>query len=152
MFDEMPKQTLSAYNYVIARSNKARWVYKTLSMALNISAMKFSLRRVHTQITKLEMGTYEILFVPLIDSYFKNGTLSYAEGVFDSILDSNPVWSTALLVGCMNEQSSADAELTFEACFRRKKLFLLLLWINKNYNVKKINKRERLIDSVSLFY
>ena len=62
----------------------------------------------------MELGTDEVLFAALIDSYVKNGKLSYARRVFELMPDRNLVCSTALFVGYMNEQPFLDAETIFE--------------------------------------
>lgn len=132
----MPRPTLSAYNYLVAGyfkegsfAESIELIRKlgftderpdgfTLSMALKISATMFSLclaRQVHAQIVRLELGADEVLLAALTDSYVKNGRLSYARRVFESMPDRNLVCSTALLVGHMKEKSFVDAEVIFDS-------------------------------------
>ncbi|ONK74653.1 uncharacterized protein A4U43_C03F8750 [Asparagus officinalis] len=140
VFDKMLKPTLSAYNYMIAGYFKAnifdeslQLIRKialsderpdgfTLSMALKISGVNFSLRlakQVHSQIVRLELEKDEVLFAALIDSYVKNGKLSYARSIFESMPNRNLVCSTALLVGYMNEQLFIDAKRIFDTIIRK---------------------------------
>ncbi|KAE8707565.1 Pentatricopeptide repeat-containing protein [Hibiscus syriacus] len=141
MFDELPQQTLSAYNYLIGGYLKhgnvweslglvRRMVYSgekpdgfTFSMILKASASvggssrvmlpRFLGRMAHAQMMKLDVEPDEVLSTALIDSYVKSGKVQYARTVFDMMLDKNVVCSTALITGYMNNGSVEEAENVF---------------------------------------
>ncbi|KAG6466428.1 hypothetical protein ZIOFF_075784 [Zingiber officinale] len=139
LFDQMPRRTLSAYNYMIAGYFKEGRVEEsldlirkllasnqkpdgfTLSMALKLSASLglWNLpREIHAQIVRLGIGSSdEVVIAALVDSYVKNGNLQYARSVFDSMPEPerNLICSTALVVGYMNQGEFNEAEHIFRS-------------------------------------
>ncbi|XVF87363.1 hypothetical protein PTKIN_Ptkin18bG0114200 [Pterospermum kingtungense] len=139
MFDELPQQTLSAYNYLIGGYLKhgkveeslglvRRMVHSgekpdgfTFSMILKASACvnnrvvlpRFLGRMAHAQLMKLDIEPDEVLYTALIDSYVKNGKVEYARTVFDMMLGRNVICSTALITGYMNKGLVEEAEDVF---------------------------------------
>ncbi|XWS15820.1 hypothetical protein CRYUN_Cryun34aG0034500 [Craigia yunnanensis] len=136
MFDELPLQTLSAYNYLIGGYLKHgkveeslglvhRMVHSgerpdefTFSMILKASACvsnrvvlpRFLGRMAHAQMVKLDVEPDEVLFTALVDSYVKSGKVEYAMIVFDMIFEKNVICSTALITGYMNKGLVEEAE------------------------------------------
>ncbi|BFG27895.1 hypothetical protein CerSpe_141690 [Prunus speciosa] len=138
VFDELPAQTLSAYNYLIGGYLKRGKVEESLklvrglvlsgekpdgytfSMVLKAStyagnaAFPWSLGRVvHAQIIKSDVEPDDVLYTALVDSYIKNGKVGYARTVFDVMLEKNVVCSTSMISGYMNQGSVEDAEDIF---------------------------------------
>ncbi|KAG0481511.1 hypothetical protein HPP92_012369 [Vanilla planifolia] len=135
VFDQMPKPTLSAFNYLISGYFKAGIAGEsldlvrklaclgekpdgfTLSMVLKLSSILVSFdiaKQTHTQIIKLEAGSDDVVFSALIDSYVKNGMIGYARRVLEALPRNSLVCSTSLIVGYMNEKSFRDAEEIFK--------------------------------------
>ncbi|XVE51441.1 hypothetical protein DITRI_Ditri02bG0040700 [Diplodiscus trichospermus] len=139
MFDELPHQTLSAYNYLIGGYLKhgkvkeslglaRRMVHSgekpdgfTFSMILKASACvsdgvvlpRFLGRMAHAELIKLDVEPDEVLYTALVDSYVKSGKVGYAKTVFDMMLEKNVVCSTALITGYMNKGLLEEAEDVF---------------------------------------
>ncbi|XVF25686.1 hypothetical protein REPUB_Repub13aG0235100 [Reevesia pubescens] len=139
MFEELPQQTLSAYNYLIGGYLKhgkveeslglvRRMVYSgekpdgfTFSMILKASACgsnkmvlpRFLGRMAHAQMVKLDVESDEVLYTALVDSYVKSGKVNYARTVFDMMLEKNVICSTALITGYMNKGLMEDAKDVF---------------------------------------
>ncbi|XP_021294432.1 pentatricopeptide repeat-containing protein At1g28690, mitochondrial [Herrania umbratica] len=139
MFDELPQQTLSAYNYLIGGYLKhgrveeslglvRRMVYAgekpdgfTFSMILKASACgsnrvvlpRLLGRVAHAQMVKLDVEPDEVLYTALVDSYVKNGKVGYARTIFDMMLEKNVICSTALITGYMNNGLIEEAEDVF---------------------------------------
>ncbi|XP_059438501.1 pentatricopeptide repeat-containing protein At1g28690, mitochondrial [Corylus avellana] len=137
-FDELPKKTLSAYNYLIGGYLKHGQVQESLrlvrrlvlsgekpdgytfSMILKASTcgcnvpLPVSLGRlVHAQILKSDIEPDDVLYTALVDSYIKNGKVGYARTVFDMMLEKNVICSTSMISGYMNQGSVDDAEDIF---------------------------------------
>ncbi|XP_017978109.1 PREDICTED: pentatricopeptide repeat-containing protein At1g28690, mitochondrial [Theobroma cacao] len=139
MFDELPQQTLSAYNYLIGGYLKhgrveeslglvRRMVYAgekpdgfTFSMILKASACgsnrvvlpRLLGRMAHAQMVKLDVEPDEVLYTALVDSYVKNGKVGCARTIFDMMLEKNVICSTALITGYMNNGLIEEAEDVF---------------------------------------
>ncbi|OVA07973.1 Pentatricopeptide repeat [Macleaya cordata] len=91
----------------------------TFSMILKLSTStaltsKDLAKQVHTQILKSDVGTDDVLFTALVDSYSKNGKVDYARKVFDKMFERNVICSTAMISGYMKEGSIVDAEEIFQ--------------------------------------
>ncbi|XP_058073133.1 pentatricopeptide repeat-containing protein At1g28690, mitochondrial [Magnolia sinica] len=135
VFDEMPKPTTSAYNYMLAGYSKHGQEQESLdlirkmaastekpdgfsfSMMLKLSASLLLLdlgKSVHTQITKLDFESDDVLFTALVDSYAKNGKIDYARRVYDKMSERNVICSTAMISGYMKHGSVTIAEEIFE--------------------------------------
>lgn len=139
VFDELPRRTLSAYNYMISGYIKHGFVDKsfdlvrelclsnekpdgyTFSMILKGSTSRnaaLSLHcigtAVHTQILKSGVEGDDVLYTALVDSYVKSGRVEYARRVFDLMLEQNVVCSTSMITGYMNRGRIEDAEDVFE--------------------------------------
>ncbi|PQQ03341.1 pentatricopeptide repeat-containing protein [Prunus yedoensis var. nudiflora] len=118
VFNELPAQTLSAYNYLIGGYLKRGKVEESLTLVrgLVLSGEKpdGSLGRVvHAQIIKSDVEPDDVLYTALVDSYIKNGKVGYARTVFDTMLEKNVVCSTSMISGYMNQGSVEDAEDIF---------------------------------------
>ncbi|OMO65345.1 hypothetical protein COLO4_31336 [Corchorus olitorius] len=139
MFDELPQQTLSAYNYLIGGYLKhgkveeslglvRRMVYSgekpdgfTFSMIFKASGCgsdrvvlpRFLGRMAHALMVKLDVQPDDVLYTALVDSYVKSGKVRYARTVFDLMLNENVICSTALITGYMNEGLVEEAEDVF---------------------------------------
>ncbi|KAK1281284.1 Pentatricopeptide repeat-containing protein [Acorus gramineus] len=134
MFDQIPHQTLSAYNFMISayikqcRTDDSLALLRKLafsdekpdefsfSMALKLSSSLNSLnlaREVHTQIVKCGCESDDVLFTALVDSYAKNARVGHARLVFDEMSRRNVVCATAMITGYMNQGSVGDAEEIF---------------------------------------
>lgn len=138
VFDELPQQTLSAYNYIIGGYLKQGLVEESFSLVrrLVFSAEKpdgftFSMilkasrcasnvplpsslgRVVHAQIIKSDVAADDVLYTALVDSYVKNGKVGCARTLFDMMLKDNVVCSTSMISGYMNQDSLIDAEEIF---------------------------------------
>ncbi|KAL5563971.1 hypothetical protein UlMin_033718 [Ulmus minor] len=138
MFDELPRRTLSAYNYMISGYLKQGQVEKSLSLVRRIfvsgerpDGYTFSMilkastyacciplpcslgRMVHAQILKSDVQPDDVLYTALIDSYVKNRRVSYARNVFDMMLEKDVICSTSLITGYMNQGAFEDAEEIF---------------------------------------
>ncbi|VYS47444.1 unnamed protein product [Arabidopsis thaliana] len=138
-FDELPKPTLSAYNYMISGYLKngllkellllvQRMSYSgekadgyTLSMVLKASnslgsnmIMPRSLcRLVHARIIKCDVELDDVLITALVDTYVKRGKLESARTVFETMKDENVVCCTSMISGYMNQGFVEDAEEIF---------------------------------------
>ncbi|KAM1004772.1 hypothetical protein ACFX13_004967 [Malus domestica] len=138
VFDELPAQTLSAYNYLIGGYLKRGKVEESLNLVrgLVLSGEKldgytFSMilrastcagdvalprnlgRVVHGQMIRTDVAPDEVLYTALVDSYVKNGKVRYARTVFDMMLEKNVICSTSMISGYMNQGSVEDAEDIF---------------------------------------
>ncbi|KAL7135389.1 hypothetical protein ABFS83_11G092000 [Erythranthe nasuta] len=138
VFDELPRRTLSAYNYMISGYTKHGFVDKsfdlvrelclsnekpdgyTFSMILKGSTsgnagsrLPFTGREVHAQILKSNVEGDDVLYTALVDSYVKSGRVEYARRVFDLMLDQNVICSTSMITGYMNQGRLEDAEDVF---------------------------------------
>ncbi|XP_065878330.1 pentatricopeptide repeat-containing protein At1g28690, mitochondrial-like [Euphorbia lathyris] len=138
LFDELPRQTLSAYNYMIGGYLKHGLVTEsinlarrlvleghrpdgiTLSMILkastiggNVISQGNSGSVVHTQIVKSDVQADDVLFTALVDSYVKCGRIDYARKVFDLMIEKSVICSTSMISGYMNQGSVEDAEVIF---------------------------------------
>lgn len=139
VFDELPKPTLSAYNYMISGYLKhgflkellllVQWMsYSgekadgyTLSMVLKASnslgskmLMPRSLcRLVHARIIKCDVELDDVLITALVDAYVKSGKLESARTVFETMKDENVVCCTSMISGYMNQGFLEDAEEIF---------------------------------------
>ncbi|KAK8642073.1 hypothetical protein V6N13_011435 [Hibiscus sabdariffa] len=139
MFDELPLQTLSAYNYLIGGYLKHGNVKESLSLVRRmvhsgekpdgftfsmifkasgcgsgrVMLPRFLERMSHAQMMKLDVEPDEVLYTALVDSYVKSGKVQYARTVFDMMLEKNVVCSTALITGYMNSASVEEAENVF---------------------------------------
>ncbi|KAG2318878.1 hypothetical protein Bca4012_054850 [Brassica carinata] len=137
VFDELPKPTLSAYNYLISGYLKhglvkeclllvQRMAYTgeradgyTLSMVLKASSSSSSLgslcRLVHARIIKCDVELDNVLVTALVDAYVKSGKLVCARTVFETMKDENTVCSTSMISGYMSQGFVEDAEEIFNA-------------------------------------
>ncbi|KAL1208445.1 Pentatricopeptide repeat-containing protein [Cardamine amara subsp. amara] len=139
VFDELPKPTLSAYNYMISGYLKHGLVKEflllvqkmayskekadgyTLSMVLKASSsfgstmvMPRSLcRLVHARIIKCDVELDDVLITALVDAYVKSRKLECARTVFETMKDENVVCSTSMISGYMNQGFVEDAEEIF---------------------------------------
>ncbi|KAJ0083046.1 hypothetical protein Patl1_10570 [Pistacia atlantica] len=139
MFDELPQQTLSAYNYMIGGYIKHGKIQEsfglvrslfssgerpdgyTLSMLLKASTccgsnvlLPRSLgRMVHAQVVKCDIAADDVLYTALVDSYVKNGKVGYARTVFDMLLEKDVICSTSMISGYMNQGFVEEAEEVF---------------------------------------
>ncbi|KAM1138804.1 hypothetical protein COP1_036693 [Malus domestica] len=117
VFDELPAQTLSAYNYLIGGYLKRAKVEESLSLVrrLVLSGEKPDGlgRVVHGQMIRKDVDPDDVLYTALVDSYFKNGKVQYARTVFDMTLEKNVICSTSMISGYMNRGSVEDAEDIF---------------------------------------
>lgn len=138
VFDELPQQTLSAYNYIIGGYLKQGLVKESLSLvrrlvfshekpdgytfsmilkASNCSgyvSSPYSLVRVaHAQIIKSDVVADDVLYTALVDSYVKNGRVGFARTLFDMMLKKSVICSTSMISGYMNQGSFGDAEEIF---------------------------------------
>lgn len=137
-FDELPQQTLSAYNYMISGYTKQGHVEKsfelfrrltfsnqradgfTFSMILKasswgglVSSSCFMVKEVHSQMLRSRIEGDDVLYTSLVDSYVKFGKLDYGRRVFDLMLDRNVICSTSMITGYMNQGLVQDAEDIF---------------------------------------
>ncbi|KAF8053849.1 hypothetical protein N665_1371s0020 [Sinapis alba] len=143
VFDELPKPTLSAYNYLISGYLKhglvkeclllvQRIAYSgeradgyTLSMVLKASSSsslgsrmilpRSLCRLVHSRIIKCDVELDDVLITALVDAYVKSGKLECARTVFETMKDENVVCSTSMISGYMNQGFVEDAEEIFNA-------------------------------------
>ncbi|CAA7028729.1 unnamed protein product [Microthlaspi erraticum] len=143
VFDELPKPTLSAYNYMISGYLKHGFVKEclllvqrmaysgekadgyTLSMVLKASSTKLAstmtilqrslCRLVHARIIKCDVELDDVLITALVDAYVKTGKLECARTVFETMKDENVVCSTSMISGYMNQGFVEDAEEIFNA-------------------------------------
>ncbi|ESQ33985.1 hypothetical protein EUTSA_v10009590mg [Eutrema salsugineum] len=139
VFDELPKPTLSAYNYLISGYLKHGLVKEclllvqrmshsgekadgyTLSMVLKASSSLVSTtilhrslcRLVHARIIKCDVELDDVLITALVDAYVKSGKLECARTVFETMKDENVVCSTSMISGYMNQGFVEDAEEIF---------------------------------------
>ncbi|PIA34430.1 hypothetical protein AQUCO_03800211v1 [Aquilegia coerulea] len=136
MFDQMSQPTVSSYNSMIAGYLKDGQIEEslgliqklvlsnkkpdgfTLSIMLKLSTGKILIskdfgKQVHCQIFKANVEGDDILFTALVDSYVKNGKVSYARKVFDMMLERNVQCSTAMISGYMNQGYFGNAEEIF---------------------------------------
>ncbi|XP_010478246.1 PREDICTED: pentatricopeptide repeat-containing protein At1g28690, mitochondrial isoform X2 [Camelina sativa] len=140
VFDELPKPTLSAYNYLISGYLKhglakefillvQQMAYSgemadgyTLSMVLkasssfgsNVMRLPRSLcKLVHARIIKFDVELDDVLITALVDSYVKSGNLECARTVFETMKDENVVCSTSMISGYMNQGFVEDAVEVF---------------------------------------
>lgn len=139
MFDGLPEKTLSAYNYMISGYLKhgqvdesislVRWLLisglkpdgYTFSMILKASSFPWNAslalgdlgRVVHAQVFRCDMELDDVLCTALVDSYVRNGKVSYARVVFDMMLEKDVICSTSLISGYMNQGSVEEAECIF---------------------------------------
>ncbi|KAL3820363.1 hypothetical protein ACJIZ3_006268 [Penstemon smallii] len=139
VFDELPKPTLSAYNYMISGYIKHGFVEKsfdlvrelcfsyekpdgyTYSMILKGSTCESAVScsrcigtQVHAQIVKSDVEGDDVLYTALVDSYVKSGRVKYARRVFDLMLERNVICSTSMITGYMNQGCFKDAEDVFK--------------------------------------
>ncbi|KFK44737.1 hypothetical protein AALP_AA1G296400 [Arabis alpina] len=141
VFDELPKPTLSAYNYMISGYLKHRLIEEmfllvrqmvysgekadgyTLSMVLKASNGLGSTMRlprslcrlVHARVIKCDVELDDVLCTALVDAYVKSGKLECARTVFETMRDENVVCSTSMISGYMNKGFVEDAEEIFNA-------------------------------------
>ncbi|KAF3451377.1 hypothetical protein FNV43_RR07472 [Rhamnella rubrinervis] len=138
VFDELPQQTLSAYNYIIGGYLKQGQVEESLrlvrrlifsgekpdgytfSMILKAStcagyvSLPYSLVRVvHAQIIKSDVVADDVLYTALVDCYARNGRVGCARTLFDMMLKKSVICSTSMISGYMNRGSFGDAEEIF---------------------------------------
>lgn len=138
VFDELPRRTCTAYNYMISGYVKHGFVEKsfdlvkemclanekpdayTLSMILKASttgnaglSVRGIGREVHAQIVKSDIED-DVLYTGLVYSYVMNKRIEYARRVFDLMLDRNVFCSTSMITGYMNEARWEEAEDVFE--------------------------------------
>ncbi|CAH2034213.1 unnamed protein product [Thlaspi arvense] len=139
VFDELPKPTLSAYNYMISGYLKHGFVKEllllvqrmsysaekadgyTLSMVLKASSSHGSTmtlprslcRLVHARIIKCDVEHDDVLVTALVDAYVKSGKLECARTVFETMKDENVVCATSMISGYMNQGLLDDAEEIF---------------------------------------
>lgn len=139
MFDQLPQQTLSAYNYMIGGyikhgkieesfslvrdliSSGERPDAYTLSMLLkastccgnNVQLSRSLGRMVHAQIVKCDIAADDVLYTALVDTYVKSGKVGYARTVFDMMLGTNVICSTSMISGYMNQGFVEEAEEVF---------------------------------------
>ncbi|XP_010540493.1 PREDICTED: pentatricopeptide repeat-containing protein At1g28690, mitochondrial [Tarenaya hassleriana] len=139
VFDEMPKPTLSAYNYLIGGYLRHGLIGEllllvrrmaisgekldgfTLSMVLKASTgcstsiLPRSLCRLtHARIIKCDVELDDVLCTSLVDAYVKRDQLECARSVFDSMKDENIICSTSMISGYMNRGLVEDAEDIFD--------------------------------------
>ncbi|CAN7133585.1 unnamed protein product [Brassica rapa subsp. narinosa] len=138
VFDELPKPTLSAYNYMISGYLKQGLVKQclllvqrmafsgekadgyTLSMVLKASSSSSSTslgslcRLVHARIIKGHVELDDVLVTALVDAYVKSGKLECARTVFETMKDESVVCSTSMISGYMNQGLVEDAEEIFD--------------------------------------
>ncbi|XP_009353223.2 pentatricopeptide repeat-containing protein At1g28690, mitochondrial-like [Pyrus x bretschneideri] len=144
VFDELPAQTLSSYNYLIGGYLKRGKVEEsfslvrrlvlsgekpdryTFSMILRAStcagivALPCSLGRViHGQMIRKDVEPDDVLYTALVDSYVKNGKVQYARTMFDMTLEKNVICSTSMISGYMNRGSVEDAEDIFRKTVKK---------------------------------
>ncbi|CAM8979598.1 unnamed protein product [Rhodiola kirilowii] len=140
VFDELPRRTLSAYNYMVSGYVKDGSVEKsfdmvrrmvregekpdgfTYSMVLKASTCESCsllvpcggiAKQVHTLILRADVEPDDVLYTALVNSYVKGGNMRYARGVFDDVLEKNLVCSTSMISGYMNEGLVDEAEYIF---------------------------------------
>ncbi|KAL8032484.1 hypothetical protein ABFX02_13G099000 [Erythranthe guttata] len=129
MFDELPRRTLSAYNYMISGYIKHGFVEKsfdlvrelcllnekpdgyTFSMILKGSTsgnagsrLRCTGREVHAQILKSNVEVDDVLYTALVDSYVKSGYMNQgrledAEDVFHKTVEKDVVVYNAMIEG-----------------------------------------------------
>ncbi|XP_022139802.1 pentatricopeptide repeat-containing protein At1g28690, mitochondrial [Momordica charantia] len=138
VFDELPKKTLSAYNYMISGYIKEGKVAEPLALvrgliisgerpdgytfsmllkaatcAHDVSVPRSLGRVLHAQILKSDVSPDDVLYTALIDSYVKHGDVYFARTVFDMMLKKNVICSTSMISGYMNQGLVEDAEEIF---------------------------------------
>ncbi|KAM3360520.1 pentatricopeptide repeat-containing protein, mitochondrial [Capsicum galapagoense] len=135
VFDEMPKPTLSAYNYMISGYVKNGVVLEcfdmvrklcsfgerpdefTLSMILkgcsSGSTNSYIGKQVHARVFKCVVEGDDVLYTALVDSYVKSGRVDCARRVFDLMLERNVVCATSLISGYMDQGNIEEAEDVF---------------------------------------
>lgn len=136
VFEELPQQTLSAYNYMIGGYLKQGYVEESVSLVRRLiysgekpDGYTFSMilkassggtcvsprvgKEVHAQILKSDVVSDDVLYTALVDWYVKSGKVGYARLVFDSVLEKNVICSTSMISGYMNQGSVEDAEEVF---------------------------------------
>ncbi|KAK4764991.1 hypothetical protein SAY86_026081 [Trapa natans] len=139
VFDDLPRRTLSAYNYLLGGYIKEGSIHKaldlgrrlvddgerpdgfTLSMLLKAStcgdpaiSVWNLCGTVHGLIMKLDVEADDVLYTGLIDSYVKSSRIDYARIIFDTMSEGNIVCSTSMITGYMNAGLVEDAEEIFE--------------------------------------
>ncbi|RID51296.1 hypothetical protein BRARA_H01974 [Brassica rapa] len=137
VFDELPKPTLSAYNYLISGYLKQGLIKQclllvqrmafsgenadgyTLSMVLKASSSSSTslgslCRLVHARIIKGHVELDDVLVTALVDAYVKSGKLECARTVFETMKDESVVCSTSMISGYMNQGLVEDAEEIFD--------------------------------------
>ncbi|KAK6149993.1 hypothetical protein DH2020_017518 [Rehmannia glutinosa] len=139
VFDELPRRTLSAYNYMISGYIKHGSVEKSFDLVRELCFLNekpdgytFSMilkgstsgnvglcsrcigREVHAQIVKSDVQGDDVLYTALVDSYVKSERVEYARKVFDLMLEQNVICSTSMITGYMNQGRLEDAEDVLE--------------------------------------
>ncbi|XP_051129141.1 pentatricopeptide repeat-containing protein At1g28690, mitochondrial [Andrographis paniculata] len=136
VFDELPRKTLSAYNYMVAGYIKHRFIENSFSLVRELcrtnqkpDAYTYSMilkgsaglccdrigRQVHAQIIRSDFdGDDDVLYTALVDMYVKSGRIESARRVFELMLDQNVICSTSMITGYMNQARFDDAEYVFE--------------------------------------
>ncbi|KZV28813.1 pentatricopeptide repeat-containing protein mitochondrial [Dorcoceras hygrometricum] len=139
VFDELPRRTLSAYNYMISGYVRHGCVYKAFDLARELcfsnkkpDEFTYSMilkgsnggneepwlqcvgREVHCQIVKCDIDGDDVLYTALVDWYVKRGSLEYARRLCDLMLENDVICSTSLITGYMNQSRFEDAEDLFE--------------------------------------
>ncbi|KAK4440026.1 Pentatricopeptide repeat-containing protein, mitochondrial [Sesamum alatum] len=139
VFDELPRPTLSAYNYMISGYIKHGFVEKSFDLVRELcwsnekpDGYTYSMilkgstsgngglcspcigGEVHAQIVKSDVEGDDVLYTALVDSYVKSGRVEYARRVFDLMLEQNVICSTSMITGYMNQGRFEDAEDVFE--------------------------------------
>ncbi|CAA0823648.1 Pentatricopeptide repeat-containing protein -mitochondrial [Striga hermonthica] len=142
VFDQLPRRTLSAYNYMISGYTKHGPVEKSLELVRHLylsnekpDGFTFSMilkgstaagpghhrigTEVHTQIIKSGVLGDEVLYTALVYSYVKSERIEYARKVFDLMVEQNVICSTAMITGYMNKARVRDAEDVFDKTFEK---------------------------------
>lgn len=139
VFDDLPRRTLSAYNYMVAGYLNQGFVAEsinlvhrlildgerpdgyTYSMILKASNCGGSVRLppnlagvVHAQIVKSYVEPDDVLSTALVDAYVKSTRIGLARRVFDMMIEKNVICSTSMISGYMNQGSLENAEEIFK--------------------------------------
>ncbi|XP_022848000.1 pentatricopeptide repeat-containing protein At1g28690, mitochondrial-like [Olea europaea var. sylvestris] len=136
VFDELPRQTLTAYNYMISGYIKDGLVEESFDLVRKLCSSNerpdgytYSMilkgstsgnvarsigREVHAQILRFDVEVDDVLYTALVDSYVKSERVACARRVFDLMLEKNVVCSTSMITGYMNHGRVEDAEDVFE--------------------------------------
>ncbi|KAI3456181.1 hypothetical protein Pfo_012844 [Paulownia fortunei] len=139
VFDELPRRTLSSYNYMISGYIKHGFVEKSFNLVRELCLLNekpdgytFSMilkgstsgnaglclrcigREVHAQIVKSDVEGDDVLYTALVDSYVKSERVECARRVFDLMLEQNVICSTSMITGYMNQARFQDAQDVFE--------------------------------------